>query len=180
MAGCNTIVEFEFMKNQLINDCVSIFKQGGKLLQSLENNEVYANIGGHFRHCFDFIDCLTAGIIAGKIDYNKRERNLLVETDLATAIAKIDEIIQKLQAIELQDFNQNIMVRHERAKDISDENSWCRSSLAREVEFLQSHTVHHYAIIGLKLSALNIRVDENFGVTDSTLKYRTQNSIGFS
>lgn len=163
------------MKNQLISDCISIFNQGGKLLQNLESNEVYANIGGHFRHCFDFVDCLFAGIEPGKIDYNKRERNLQVEIDSVSASAKISEVIKKLQTLSVQDFNQEILVRHERANDISDADAWCRSTLAREVEFLQSHTVHHYAIIGLKLAASGIKVDETFGVADSTLKYRTQN-----
>jgi hypothetical protein len=163
------------MKNQLISDCISIFEQGGELLQSLENNDIYANVGEHFRHCFDFVDCLNLGIESGKIDYIQRERNPLVETDLVIALAKIDEIIRTLQVIALQELNREVLVRHERANDCADETSWCRSSLAREVEFLQSHTVHHYAIIGFKLTNLGIATDENFGVADSTLKYRIQN-----
>jgi hypothetical protein len=163
------------MKNQLISDCISIFEQGGELLQSLENNDIYANVGEHFRHCFDFVDCLNSGIESGKIDYNQRERNPLAEIDLVIALAKIDEIIRTLQMITLKELNREVLVRHERANDCADETSWCRSSLAREVEFLQSHTVHHYAIIGFKLASLGIATGENFGVADSTLKYRVQN-----
>jgi hypothetical protein len=163
------------MKNQLIKDCISIFNQGSDLLQNIENNEIYAKIGGHFRHCFDFVDCLIAGIEQGKIDYNQRERNLQVEIDSASALAKMSEIIGKLQTLSLQDFNRDVLVRHECANDVLDENSWCRSTLAREIEFLQSHTVHHYAIIGFKLAALGIKINEDFGVANSTLKYRTQN-----
>ncbi len=162
------------MKNQLINDYISIFKQGSDLLQTVENNDTYAKVGGHFRHCTDFVDSLLAGIESGKIDYNKRERNLLVETDLQTALVKIAETVEKLKTSYSQDFNREILVRHERAINASDGNSWCRSTLAREFEFLQSHTVHHYAIIGLKLSLAGIKVNENFGVADSTLKYREQ------
>jgi hypothetical protein len=162
------------MKNQLIEDCISVFRQGSDLVQTIENNGIYENIGGHFRHCIDFVACLISGIESGKIDYNKRERNSLVETDLETALAKIEETIEKLQILSAQDFKQEVLVRHERAIDITDENSWCRSTIAREVEFMQSHTVHHYAIIGLKLANLGIKIDENFGVADSTLKYRIQ------
>jgi hypothetical protein len=162
------------MKNQLITDCISVFRQGGELLQTIDNNDIYINIGAHFRHCFDFVDCLISGIESGKIDYNQRERNLQVETDCKTGSAKINETIKKLQTLSLLEFSQTILVRHERANDIADEKSWCSSTIAREVEFLQSHTVHHYAIIGLKLANLGIKVDENFGVADSTLKYRIQ------
>jgi hypothetical protein len=160
------------MKKRLIEDCIAIFKQGENLLQSIENNDIYAKIGGHFRHCTDFVDCLFSGIESGKIDYNKRERNLLIETDIKTALIKINETIENLQTWSLLDFSQVILVRHEMATDEFDEKSWCSSTLAREVEFMQSHTVHHYAIIGLKLVSSGIQVDENFGVADSTLKYR--------
>lgn len=163
------------MKNDLIEDCVSVFKQGSELLQTIDRNDIYANIGAHFRHCFDFVDCLILGIENGKIDYNKRERNLQVETDCKKGLAKIDETIEMLKTLAVLDFSQTILVRHERASDVTNEKSWCVSTLAREVEFLQSHTVHHYAIIGFKLANLGIKVDENFGVADSTLKYRIQN-----
>jgi hypothetical protein len=162
------------MKKRLIEDCIVIFKQGENLLQSIENNDVYAKIGGHFRHCTDFVDCLFSGIESGKIDYNKRERNLLIETDIKTALIKISETVEKLQTVDSQDFNREILVRHEQAIDESDKDSWCKSTIAREVEFMQSHTVHHYAIIGLKLASSGIQTDENFGVADSTLKYREQ------
>ena len=160
------------MENRLIKDCISIFTQGENLLKQIECNAHYAKVGGHFRHCFDFANCLLSGIESGKIDYNKRERNSAVETDLATAAAKIAEIVEKLRKAGAEDFNREILMRHERAVDEFDEQSWCRSTIAREFEFLQSHTVHHYAIIGLKLAGAGISIDENFGVADSTLKYR--------
>jgi hypothetical protein len=164
------------MKNQLINDCISVFKQSNELLQTIDNNDVYAHIGGHIRHCIDFAACLILGLDSGKIDYNKRERNLLIENDVTIALAKITETVENLQTLSLQDFTCEVLVRHEMADDITDEKSWCRSTLAREVEFLQSHTVHHYAIIGFKLASLGIKIDEDFGVADSTLKYRIQNT----
>jgi hypothetical protein len=163
------------MKNQLIADCISVFRQGYNLLQTVDSNDIYVNIGGHFRHCFDFVDCLILGIESSKIDYNKRERNVQIEADYKIALAKINETIEKLQTLSLLDFSQGVLVRHEMASDEFDEKSWCNSTLAREIEFLQSHTVHHYAIIGLKLANLGLKVDENFGVANSTLKYRTQN-----
>jgi hypothetical protein len=162
------------MKDQLIKNCISVFRQGSNLLQTIENNGIYEHVGGHFRHCIDFAACLISGIESGKIDYNKRERNLLAETDLETVLVKIAETIEKLQNLFTEDFEKEVLVRHECAIDITDENSWCRSTLAREVEFMQSHTVHHYAIIGLKLTNLGIKIDENLGVADSTLKYRIQ------
>jgi hypothetical protein len=36
---------------------------------------------------------------------------------------------------------------------------------------VQSHTIHHFALIAYKLQTLGIEVEEGFGVAPSTLKY---------
>ena len=45
------------------------------------------------------------------------------------------------------------------------------STLARETEFVHSHTVHHYALIAAKLKSVGIEVPDEFGVAPSTLRY---------
>lgn len=162
------------MRNQLIEDCVFILEQGKVLLHEIEGKDFYQTIGAHFRHCLDFIECLILGIEIGKIDYNKRTRDLRTETDCRFAGEKIDEIIGKLYEISASDINKSVLVRHERASDLTKEESWCGSSVARELEFMQSHTVHHFAIIKLKLAFEGIRLNDDFGVAASTLKYKKQ------
>jgi hypothetical protein len=49
--------------------------------------------------------------------------------------------------------------------------SWCSSSVVRELEFLQSHTVHHYSLIAILLRLQGIEPEEDFGVAPSTLEY---------
>jgi hypothetical protein len=161
-------------QHPLIEDCITGLLQGKNILQEVENKGVYENIGGHIRHCLDFVDCLTAGLSAGRIDYNQRTRDVRIERDCKFASAKINEAIAKLQSLSSVDFSQTILVRRERANDLTSEESWCGSTLARELEFMQSHTVHHYAIINLKLAMLGIKIDEDLGVAASTLKYRKQ------
>jgi hypothetical protein len=48
---------------------------------------------------------------------------------------------------------------------------WCNSSVLRELEFLQSHAVHHYSLIAALLRLHGIEPDAEFGVAPSTLKY---------
>ena len=91
-----------------------------------------------------------------------------------SALAKIAGTAEKLQNLTEQNLNGEVKIRHERATDETDEKSWCQTTVARELEFLQSHTVHHLSIIVLKRAHAGIKVDENFGVADSTLKYRKQ------
>jgi hypothetical protein len=55
--------------------------------------------------------------------------------------------------------------------------------VARELQFLQSHTVHHYAVIHLMLLQQGIRPDPEFGVAPSTLRHEAfleQESTGAS
>ena len=48
---------------------------------------------------------------------------------------------------------------------------WAPSSVARELQFLVSHTVHHYAVIAAMLRPQGIEPGVDFGVAPSTLKY---------
>ena len=54
--------------------------------------------------------------------------------------------------------------------DVED-SPWSNSTIRRELQFLVSHTVHHYALIGLILKTMDVSVPENFGVAPSTLKH---------
>ena len=46
------------------------------------------------------------------------------------------------------------------------------TSLARELEFLVSHTVHHYALVAVLAHAHGVIMPADFGMAPSTLKYR--------
>ena len=48
------------------------------------------------------------------------------------------------------------------------------SSIAREMQFLHTHTVHHMAIIKLILKQAGVVIDEQLGVAPSTLKYQSE------
>jgi hypothetical protein len=55
-----------------------------------------------------------------------------------------------------------------------DEIEWQPSTTGRELQFLVSHTVHHFAMIGGICRALEVEMEENFGVAPSTLRHRAQ------
>lgn len=148
------------------------FARGIKLLENLDD-EIYTktsygvgSIGSHFRHNLDFANNLLKGIEDGKIDYNNRERDLQVETNRQYAKERFLFLIRTLENISIDAFEQNVLVRSE-----VDETTWHNSSIARELEFLHSHTVHHFALIAEKLHSFGIKVSSDFGVAPSTLKY---------
>jgi hypothetical protein len=52
-----------------------------------------------------------------------------------------------------------------------DSPHWAVTSLERELQFLLSHTVHHFALVALLLRAQGFEVSADFGVAPSTLAY---------
>jgi uncharacterized damage-inducible protein DinB len=129
-----------------------------------------STVGVHFRHCIDFYSCFAAGIDAGRINYDLRERNSAVETNRRAAIEKIESIIEALRGLSAEDAGREVQVITE---DSSDGRAldWSRSSMKRELQFLLSHTIHHYAIVAASLRQRGIEPGEEFGVAPSTLRH---------
>ena len=127
------------------------------------------SVGGQFRHNLDFVNSLLNGLAEGRIDYNKRERDLRVEADREHAIEQFRLAIRRLADLSTKHFSKIVLVRSE-----VDATTWLMSSVVREAEFVHSHTVHHHALIAEKLAGFGLKVTQNFGVAPSTLVYWNQ------
>ena len=169
----------EEIKNSFINplteNLTEILAQGLKLIEKIDDASYTAgdkgSVGVHFRHCADFIENFLKGIKVEKIDYNQRERNVEMERNRHKAILRISTAMRGLQSLKISNLEQPIMVSIEEISSIIGQPEWAWSSGLRELDFLQSHTIHHFALIAYKLRALGIEVDKEFGVAPSTLKF---------
>ena len=161
--------------NPLTENLTEILSQGLKLIEKIDDASFTTgdkgSVGVHFRHCADFIENFLKGIQVEKIDYNQRERNVEMERNRTTAILRFSKAISGLQSLKISNLEQPIMVRIEEISSIIGKPEWAWSSGLREIDFLQSHTIHHFALIAYKLRALGIEVDKEFGVAPSTLKF---------
>lgn len=167
------------IQNPQIARCAAILEQGIKLIEEIDD-ELYtkpeaegkACVGSHFRHNLDFVLNFLSGVESGKIDYDKRERDSRVEQDREYAVSKFKLLIEKLNALPPGVGEKRVSVKLEESpENLEIDEIWCDSSVLRELEFLHSHTLHHYALIADKLSRLGFAVDKNFGVAPSTLQY---------
>lgn len=132
-----------------------------------------ASIGAHIRHNLDFISALLNGVAGRRIDYNARSRNPRVETDREYAAEQLEFASRRLETLDGDRLERRVMVRSE-----IDEDVWHTSSLSRELEFLHSHTVHHYALIARLIGAIGHEVAVEFGVAPSTLRFRASLESG--
>lgn len=165
--------------DRLIDDNVHALMQGIDLISAIDDDAYLtstaplakAAAGDHFRHCIDFYACFAAGIEAGRINYDLRERNAEVETNRQTAIEKIEAIIKCLRGLSAEDIAREVQVISEDSSEDGRAPDWSRSSVKRELQFLLSHTIHHYAIVAVSLRMRGIEPGEEFGVAPSTLRH---------
>jgi hypothetical protein len=92
-------------ESRLITSCIILLEEGMRLLERLDD-EVYAktsvlsprsSVGAHVRHCLDFYKTFLSGLESGRIDYNCRQRDSLIETDRPFAIQEIHQLIAALR-----------------------------------------------------------------------------------
>lgn len=127
-------------------------------------------VGPHFRHVLEHYSRFLAGVESGRVDYDARAREQAIEVDPEAARQRIRELIGGLTTLDGRDLERAAEVRLECG--IGDESQqWSRSTLRRELQFLLSHTVHHYALIGLLLAQRGVDPGPDFGVAPSTLKH---------
>ncbi|RMG43532.1 MAG: DinB family protein [Acidobacteria bacterium] len=162
-------------RNGLIGRNVEVLRQGEALIRSLDAATYSrpipgqrATVGAHFRHGIDFYERFFAGIGDRRVDYDRRRRDAAEETDPQRALARIRRTVHSLR--ELRDIGTEtpLLVRAESGSD--PERAWQPSSVGRELQFLLSHTVHHFAIVALVLRSWGCAVPETFGVAPSTLE----------
>ena len=168
----------EVEEKRLVTGCVGALEQGLALLERLDDrlyNEtgglpVRSGVGSHFRHCLDFYQAFLKGVEQGRVNYHRRERDTFVERDRACAAAKIELTIERLWALAVLPGDTPLEVGPEDSDpDLTD--GWCASTLARELQFLFSHTVHHFALVALLLRLRGFEPGAELGVAPSTLAY---------
>ncbi|MBK1876998.1 hypothetical protein [Pelagicoccus mobilis] len=153
-----------------------LLRQGIQLLSRHDDRSFSASdpasfgsgIGTHFRHVLDHYRSFLDGLRGGVINYDKRERNCVEEKDLKVAIANIQDVCERLEASKVE---YSSPVKVSVRASVEGEVEGADSSFGRELQFLVSHTVHHYALIAIASRMQGIFPNESFGVAPSTLKY---------
>jgi hypothetical protein len=119
-------------------------------------------VGVHFRAFF-------LGLAAEEIDYDARDRHIPLERDRQLAVATALGFCTDLERLpaDLGARPVRVTVRSVAGEDSAPD--WSQSSLKRELQFLVSHTVHHYALIKELLRRSGFEAGEEFGVAPSTI-----------
>jgi uncharacterized damage-inducible protein DinB len=127
-------------------------------------------IGKHVRHVVEFYQALFINQNNGTVNYDKRERDLVLETNPNKVIEVINQII-KLTEKAHQDVHLILEASFIPSENESVEIS---SNLSRELAYNIEHAIHHMAIvqIAVRNSFPDLHLPNNFGVAVSTLKHQ--------
>ena len=160
---------------------IAFVRQGIDLLEAIDDfaftrtsPPVYTScVGAHLRHCIDHYARFLDGHRAGLIDYDARDRDPQLETDRLVARRALLDIVNALAAVAPEDVDRSvdIVIDCGPVAGADGIDPRCPSTVRRELLFLVSHTVHHYALIAHILRHHAMEVPAGFGVAPSTLRH---------
>ncbi|MCP9754045.1 hypothetical protein EGI26_02570 [Lacihabitans sp. CCS-44] len=159
--------------DNFVNYHLNIFSEIEKISKKLSHDEFVekieilsgSSVGQHIRHIIEFYICLFSE--KNYVNYDERERNLLIENSSIYT----QEILETLKvSLKNLDFDRKVIFK----QSLNDQEVFLNTSYARELIYLGEHTIHHFALIKIGITAIcpDLTLDQNFGVADSTIKYR--------
>jgi uncharacterized damage-inducible protein DinB len=128
--------------------------------------DVSGTIGEHVRHCLDHVSALLTADPSAALSYDRRHRGTAVETDGSEALRQIQQLKDALNAWSRRSLDEPVRVTSMISSSGDGVSGW--STLARELAFVVSHTIHHYAIIGVLLAVHGHGVPAGFGHSPAT------------
>lgn len=127
-------------------------------------------IGKHLRHSLDHFRAALDGADSGQtVDYDRRERNVPMESDPGAALAALSSLRARLAALQTSSLATPLRVRVMLTGD--GEHADIQSTLGRELAFATHHAVHHNAMLGAIAAEFGIQADADFGKAPSTIRF---------
>ncbi|WP_130735892.1 DinB family protein [Flavobacterium sp. J27] len=125
-----------------------------------------ATIGEHTRHIIELYQCLTENYDLGVINYDKRKRNLAIQSSIIEAKNAITNILNTINLPNKDLFLEDGMQKA---------NFRIPTNYFRELLYNLEHSIHHQALIKVAVMKYkNIILPDNFGIAKSTLEYKSQ------
>lgn len=154
-----------------------LLDEAGRLLGRLDDQQYggtrghHSSAGAHLRHVIEHYQCFLEGLSSGRIDYDARRRDVTIETSTTRATAVLRDLTRDLDQVHAEPLERPVMVQMRCAADEPAE-SWAASTVGRELQFLVSHAVHHYALIRMLLEQDGVVIEPDFGLAPSTVHAR--------
>src|SRR4051812_23115031 len=133
---------------QLQKAIQNIFLQLSQTLKLLSNQQYIASsptlsnatIGQHTRHIIEMFLCLEQGYDIAVVNYEKRKRDVRIETDKDFAIELLHEIYKGLTK------SNKVLILQATYNEDSNDLIELETNYYREIAYNLEHTIHHMAL----------------------------------
>ncbi|SIQ98646.1 hypothetical protein [Maribacter ulvicola] len=123
-----------------------------------------ASIGQHTRHIIELFLELEKGYLKGQVNYDLRQRDLELESNIDYCLNKIQEV-----KVGLGKCDKDLSLVYDCGSGLI----IMKTNYKREFIYNVEHMVHHEALIRIGLSNFkHVNIPETFGVAYSTQKFR--------
>jgi len=126
--------------------------------------------GPHLRHVIEHYEALVLRGDSKSIDYDRRRRDRAVENDPALARARIVALQQRLSGWSDAALEEPLRLGGQ-AGTVGEFEFTVASSVGRELVFLASHAVHHYAVLHVYCLQHGLLVDADLGRAPATVAH---------
>ena len=169
--------------NPLWTHNASLLGQAIEMVVRLQNEALpsfhYAQaIGPHLRHIIEHYTALLAALESpsGLVDYDGRERDLTLQSVPQATVAKLQELRARMHVLApATDLDTRLTTRLQ-AGPVGEFSITAVTSLGRELSFLSSHTVHHFAVMAQYCKTAGVDLGHDFGKAPATLAYERQSA----
>jgi hypothetical protein len=169
----------------LLSDVIEALEQGATLIAAIPD-EVYAGapvvlpcastVGAHYRHVLEHVQLLLDGLGDVMVDYDLRRRDPRVEVDRDVAMSLTRRLCGGLRGLPLEQMEAPILIAH--ATCPTGDPHKVPSTTARELMFILSHTIHHWALVRMLVELHQHEAPATFGYMPSTLRHMQASASG--
>jgi hypothetical protein len=152
---------------------VAVLAQGRMLAERYadEREEAFrAHVGPHLRHIIEHYEALLEREPGALVDYDHRARDRSIERSPHIALARLARLVERLRGLQNHAPAEALSVGFSIGIDGA-EFYLSPSTLVRELNFVASHAIHHYAIIRPLVEAAGLSLPEEFGKAPETVRH---------
>ncbi len=125
-------------------------------------------VGAHLRHIVEHYEALLFPTCSGEVDYDHRPRDRALERDTTLARARLMAIRQHVENAPRLDTPLRV---HAKAGLAGELDVVVGASLGRELLFVASHAVHHFALLQAHCRQHGIATGADFGKAPATVAH---------
>jgi len=130
-------------------------------------------IGAHLRHVIEHYEALLIPSEPGVVDYDSRPRNRELQRSPRVALRRLHLLLHRLDAWTGASLDAPVQARG-RGGLAGDFGFEVTSSVGRELVFVASHAIHHYALLKPHCIRHGIPIGAEFGRAPSTVAHESE------